>query len=80
VRTTIQRWGNSLAMRIPKAFARETNVKVGSAVILTLSEGSLMIRPVRHAKASLKALLSRVDASNVNMDGFEDQPRGEERW
>jgi antitoxin MazE len=80
MRTTIQRWGNSLALRIPKAFAEETHIKDGTAVELSLSDGSLVMRPARRARASLKALLSEVDASNLNLDRFEDSPRGKEAW
>ena len=36
---TIQKWGNCLALRIPKAFAKETRVKRGTAVALSLSDG-----------------------------------------
>jgi antitoxin MazE len=80
MKTTIQRWGNSLALRIPKAFAEETHVKDGTAVELSLSDGSLVMRPARRARASLKALLSDVDASNLNLDQFKDAPRGKEAW
>jgi antitoxin MazE len=80
MKTTIQRWGNSLALRIPKAFAEETRVKHGTAVELSLSDGSLVMRPARRARASLKALLSEVDAANLNLGGFEDRPRGREIW
>jgi antitoxin MazE len=80
MKTTIQRWGNSLALRIPKAFAEETNVRDGTAVELSLSDGSLVMRPARRARASLKALLSDVDASNLNLARFEDAPRGKEAW
>ena len=80
MKTTIQRWGNSLALRIPKAFAEETHVKDGTSVTLSLSDGSLVIRPARRAKESLKALLSQVDSSNMNLAVFEDAPMGKEIW
>jgi antitoxin MazE len=80
MKTTVQRWGNSLALRIPKAFAEETNVRDGTAVELSLSDGSLVMRPARRASASLKALLSDVDAANLNLARFEDAPRGKEAW
>ena len=78
MRTTIQRWGNSLALRIPKAFAEETHVKDGTAVILSLSDGSLVMRPARRPKASLRALLFDIDASNLSSAGLEDAPLGKE--
>jgi len=80
MKTTIQRWGNSLALRIPKAFAEETHVKEGTPVTLSLSDGSLVIRPARRAKESLKALLSQVDSSNRNLAAFDDDPVGKEIW
>ena len=39
MQTMIQQWGNSLALRIPKAFARQTNVKKGSRVRLVVEKG-----------------------------------------
>ncbi len=80
MKTTIQRWGNSLALRIPKAFAEETHVKNGTSVILSLSDGSLVVRPAKRAKESLRALLSAVDSSNLNVATFEDDPIGKEIW
>jgi antitoxin MazE len=80
MKTTIQRWGNSLALRIPKAFAEETHVKEGTSVILSLSDGSLVVRPAKPAKESLRVLLSSVDSSNLNVATFEDAPVGKEIW
>lgn len=80
MKTSIQRWGNSLALRIPKAFAEETNVREGTPVVLSLSEGSLVVRPAKRPKASLKTLLAGVDSSNLNVEAFEDAPRGKEHW
>jgi antitoxin MazE len=80
MKTTIQRWGNSLALRIPKAFAEETHVKHGTSVVLSLSDGSLVVRPTKRAKESLKALLSEVDSSNLSIATFEDAPKGREIW
>jgi antitoxin MazE len=80
MKTTIQRWGNSLALRIPKAFAEETHVRDGTPVVLSLSDGSLVVRPVRRPRASLKSLLSEIDAAKLNFAVFEDAPRGKEIW
>jgi antitoxin MazE len=80
MKTTIQRWGNSLALRIPKAFAEETHVKDGTPVLLSLSDGSLVIRPARRSKVSLKTLLSEFDAAKLNVAVFDDAPRGKEIW
>ena len=57
MRVHVQRWGNSLALRIPKPFAEDVEVKEGSAVDLSVSDGTLVAAPVRKRKASLKRLL-----------------------
>jgi len=38
------------------------------------------MRPARRSKASLKALLSEIDASNLNLAGYDDSARGNEIW
>ena len=44
---TIQKWGNSLAVRIPKAVARQIHVAEGDAVTLHVDAETLNIRPAR---------------------------------
>jgi antitoxin MazE len=80
MKTKVQRWGNSLALRIPKAFAEETRVKDGTSVELLLSDGALVMRPTKQAKRSLSALLAQVDSGNLNFGVNEDTPRGKEAW
>ncbi|HEX3043907.1 MAG TPA: AbrB/MazE/SpoVT family DNA-binding domain-containing protein [Bacillota bacterium] len=41
----VQKWGNSLALRIPKAFASQLHIEPGSEVDLSLEKGSLVIAP-----------------------------------
>ena len=62
---TVQKWGNSLALRIPIAVAREIRVREGDAVTLKISASGLTLRPVpRHP--SLDDLLERVNAGNLH--------------
>ncbi len=42
--TKIQKWGNSLGLRIPKSFAEEAGVEAGSEVDLTVEDGQLIVR------------------------------------
>lgn len=42
----ISKWGNSLALRIPNAFARELDVSEGTSVEVAVVDGTLVIRPV----------------------------------
>ncbi|MCJ7831953.1 MAG: AbrB/MazE/SpoVT family DNA-binding domain-containing protein, partial [Actinobacteria bacterium] len=45
MRLRVQKWGNSLALRIPAAFARETGIASGAEIDLTLDAGRLVITP-----------------------------------
>jgi len=50
MRIRVQKWGNSLALRIPKPFAEEAQVKQGTAVDLSLADGKLVATPVSREK------------------------------
>jgi antitoxin MazE len=62
--TKIQKWGNSLGVRIPKALAEQLGLGVGSTVDLTVRSGALVLRPRRVEKLSLADLLSQVTPEN----------------
>jgi len=80
MKTSVRRWGNSLALRIPRAYALETNISAGSEVELTLKSGSLIIRPVVRKRHSLADLLKQVTAKNRH-DAIESgQAVGKEVW
>jgi antitoxin MazE len=55
---TLQKWGNSLAVRIPQSLAGQIDVAEGSAIVLIVRDGELVIRPDRSPKLSLKTLLN----------------------
>jgi antitoxin MazE len=54
---TVQKWGNSLAIRIPQALAGQMEVAEGTPVELCVRDGELIVRPDRPAKLSLNELL-----------------------
>ncbi len=80
MRTAVQRWGNSLALRIPRAYASETRITEGAEVELTLKSGSLVVRPVLRRRHSLAKLLKRVTASNRHESVSTGVPVGREVW
>ena len=43
MRTRIQKWGNSLALRIPKSFAAEVKLEQGSEIEVSLVDGKLVV-------------------------------------
>jgi antitoxin MazE len=56
----VQKWGNSLAVRIPKPLAEDAEVKEGTILNLAVSEVAVVATPVKKRKWSLKQLLEKV--------------------
>lgn len=54
----IQRWGNSLAVRIPAPVASELAVIEGTQIEVIARDGELIVRPVTRRKFKLKELLA----------------------
>ena len=80
MQTKIQRWGNSLGLRIPKSFAEQAGVEAGSEVDLALKEGDLIIRPTRSPKYDLTALLRGITDDNLHVEVDTGPPVGQEAW
>jgi len=58
--TTIQKWGNSRAVRIPKALAVEAGLELGTKVEIMSVDGELRIVPVEEEYYDLDELLASV--------------------
>ena len=80
MRLRIQKWGNSLALRIPKPFAEEARIEQGSSVDLTLVEGRLVAAPLVGEKWTLAQLLAGVTAKNLPAEVDFGPPVGREVW
>jgi len=80
VRTQVQKWGNSLAIRIPKAFARDLGIERDRAVELTVEDGALVLRPTAIPKYELSQLLEHVTESNLHSETSWGAPGGLEAW
>jgi antitoxin MazE len=63
----VAKWGNSLALRIPSAFAREISVAEGSSVEISVENGALLVRPVVSSHVyDLDALLGQITEENLH--------------
>jgi antitoxin MazE len=78
--TKIQKWGNSLGLRIPRSFAAEAQVEDGSIVDLSVERGTLLVRPIRPRKYVLTALLKKVTSQNAHGEVSTGDPGGREAW
>ena len=78
--TKIQKWGNSLGLRIPRSFAAEAQVEEGSTVDVSVENGCLRVRPLRARKYLLSDLLKRVTRKNLHPEVSAGEPVGREAW
>lgn len=62
----IRKWGNSLALRIPKSYAKEIKLEEGASVDIKIEENKIIILPKRKKdkKYKLKELVSQITEDN----------------
>ncbi len=79
MKTKVQKWGNSLALRIPKSFVAETRLEPDTEVDLSLVGGALVITPIE-ADYSLAGLLEGVTEENTHAEVDTGGSVGNEAW
>jgi antitoxin MazE len=79
MQTQIGKWGNSLAIRIPQAFAREAQLEEGTPVELVMTDGQLIVRPTVQ-ECRLEDLLAGVTPENCHPETDWGPPVGREIW
>ena len=77
MKTTIQKWGNSLAIRIPKTFAMELGIDSGKEVELSLELNALHIKP---SKPTLDEMLAHITPEMLHEKTDWGPPVGKEIW
>ena len=78
--TQLSKWGNSLAVRIPKSMAESTLMREGDPVSLSVAQdGAIVIRPSRR-KYGLDELVSGITARNRHEETDWGPPAGKEVW
>jgi antitoxin MazE len=80
MKTRVQRWGNSLAVRIPKSFAEEMGMRENTAVELRLDRGKLVLEPSEPPALLLEELLRGVRKSNLHDEVDSGPAQGKEVW
>jgi antitoxin MazE len=78
MQTKVQKWGNSLALRIPKSFALNMDIKQNEFVDLSIGDGKLIITPITEKEYSLKELLAGVSEDNLHEEFDTGIPVGKE--
>ncbi len=75
---TIQKWGNSLALRLPKAMATDANIAEGTQVELVRTDEGLLLKATKKPRYRLSALLAGISRKNLHQETDWGQPVGRE--
>lgn len=80
MKTRVQKWGNSLALRIPKSFASEVGFQKETPVEVSLADGKLVVALVSPPKPTLKQLLAKITKDNLHSEIDTGPAAGNEAW
>jgi antitoxin MazE len=78
--TKVQKWGNSLALRIPKTFAHDAQLENDSTVEMSFVDGQIVIKPVLKRSWTLDQLLTGVTKDNLHTETDTGEAMGNEAW
>ena len=73
----IQKWGNSLGLRIPIRLAKQLQLHSGSPVTIEIEDGRIIIQPPKY---DLNTMLEDITTQNAHHQMLEDGERGNEEW
>ena len=80
MRVQVRKWGNSLALRIPKPSAEDADIREGSVVDVFVDDGRLVAVPVAPNSVRLEDLLKRVTKRNTHKEADLGGSVGKEAW
>jgi antitoxin MazE len=80
VQSKVQKWGNSLAVRLPKAFADELGIDQGTAVELSIDQDRLLVIPKTKKAKALARLVAKVTPENMHGEVDTGARVGRETW
>ena len=80
MKTQVQKWGNSLALRIPKPFAIEVGLDRDSAVEISMIDGKLVIAPIVEPISTLEHMLVQVTKDNLHTEVEIGPAVGQQVW
>ena len=79
MKTRVQKWGNSLALRIPKSIAKEVGLDANVTVDLSLLDGRLVVQRI-DPQLTLDELLRGITEDNIPREWDTGAAVGKESW
>ncbi|WP_010531722.1 AbrB/MazE/SpoVT family DNA-binding domain-containing protein [Lentibacillus jeotgali] len=77
--TTVQKWGGSLGVIIPKHLADQFGVEQGSKVEVSADRNGIFVKPVNNTP-TLEELMSQITEDNQHDEIDFGKPEGGETW
>ncbi len=77
MQTSVQKWGNSLGVRIPMHLAQKLHLHAGSPVNIDIENGRLILEPPQY---NLESMLSEITPQNKHTLMLNDRQKGAEEW
>jgi antitoxin MazE len=78
--TTVAKWGNSLALRIPQHIVKKIQLTEGAEVDLVVIDGNLVIKPRLRKRYSLEELVDAITPENLHSEVETEVAVGNEAW
>ncbi|PMP89557.1 MAG: AbrB/MazE/SpoVT family DNA-binding domain-containing protein [Hydrogenobaculum sp.] len=78
--TKVHKWGNSLAIRIPKSIAREFDIDKNSIIEIVSEKNKIVIKPVTKPKYTIEELVAGIKDDNVHKEIDTGHNLGSEIW
>ncbi len=75
----IARWGNSLAVRIPKPVAEEAGIREGDPIVIEAAEGRIQLRRRKPQVPTLRELVAQITPKNRHQEVRTGAARGKEK-
>lgn len=80
MQATISKWGNSLALRLPRHVTDEARLVEGACVDVEVEDGSIRLTPSRKKFKLAELLAGEPNQTNAEREVDWGQPRGDEVW
>lgn len=80
MKTTAQKWGNSLAIRVPKSVAVQVGLKAQDDLEIEVQDGNVVLKPQLRRVYRLDDLVKRITSKNLHGEIDTGSPIGREIW
>ena len=80
MKTKAQKWGNSLAVRVPKTVATQVGLKAQDDLEIEIHDGNVILKPLLRRVYRLDDLVKRITKKHLHTEFDTGEPVGREIW